>query len=142
MPAALIGLGADPKMRDGTGRSTLGYCTRVASFRLLEPYGLDPLERLPDGGTLLHNLLRLTSVHASSPQDVATLDHLLGLGLDINATDGVGQTMLHVAATRMENPADIQLLLDRGADRGVRDAKGKRPKDLVGRSLKGVRALL
>ncbi|MGI4944947.1 MAG: ankyrin repeat domain-containing protein [Janthinobacterium lividum] len=138
MPDALIELGADPTIRDGIGRSTLGYCTGVAGLHLIEPYGLDPLQRLPDGGTLLHNLLRMTSVCASRPQDVAMLDHLLGLGLDINATDGVGQTMLHVAATRVENPADIQLLLDRG----VRDARGRRPKDLARRSLKDVRALL
>ncbi len=142
MPNALLALGADPTVRDGIGRSTLGYCTGVAGLRLMEAYGLDPLERLPDSGTLLHNLLRMTSVHASVPQDVVTLDHLLGLGLDINAIDRAGQTMLHVAATRMDNPADIQLLLDRGADRRVRDAQGKRPKDLAYRSLTQVRALL
>ena len=142
MVNALIDLGADPKARDGAGRSTLCYCMRVEDFRLLESHGLDPLDRLTDGGTLLHNLLRMTNVPATHPEGVALLDYLLELGLDINATDGAGQTVLHVAAIRIENPADVQLLLDRGADRTIRDAQGRRPQDLVRQSLKDVRALL
>jgi cell wall assembly regulator SMI1 len=143
MVRALIEVGADPKVRDGAGRSTLCYCTRVESFRLIEPYGLDPMERLPDGGTLLHTLFRMTGgVRSSFPEEVTYLDLLLGLGLDINAGDTEGRTMLHVAAERTETAADIRLLLDRGADRAVRDRSGKRPAELVPRSLGEIRALL
>ncbi len=142
MPRTLLALGADPRGHDGKGRSCLCYGTDVDSMRLLEPYGLDPLECLADGATLLHNLLHMTSLRAAVPNEVATLDHLLDLGIDINATDATGRTVLHVAAERMDNPADFQLLLDRGANRMIRDGQGKRPKDLVRRSLREVRALL
>ncbi|AJD46262.1 hypothetical protein RGR602_PC02243 (plasmid) [Rhizobium gallicum bv. gallicum R602sp] len=43
-----------PSPDDERGRSTLCYRTTVESYRLIEPYGLDPLENMPDGGTLLH----------------------------------------------------------------------------------------
>ncbi|TWT11552.1 hypothetical protein FQU96_13825 [Reyranella sp. CPCC 100927] len=139
---ALLDVGADPKVRDADGRSTLCYCTTREGFELIKAYGLDPLERTPDGGTLLHNLLRMTSIRASFANEVACLDSLLEQGLDINATDASGRTMLHIAAERIETPADVQLLLDRGADKTVKDTAGKRPVDLVPRSLKDVRALL
>ena len=142
LPKVLLELGADPMARDGNGRSCLCYGTDPNSMRLLETFGLDPLERLADGGTLLHNLLRMTSLRAAFPEEVTKLDHLLALGIDINATDAAGQTVLHVAAERTENPDDIQLLLDRGADRTLRDGGGQFPKDLVRRSLREVRAML
>ncbi|MBW6425347.1 hypothetical protein KX729_28350 [Rhizobium sp. XQZ8] len=139
---ALLALGADPKVRDLKGRSTLCYCTRVEGFKLMETYGLDPLERLPDGGTLLHNLLTMTSLRAANADEVAMLDHLLALGIDINATDGTGRTMLHVAVGRTDVAADIKLLLDRGADKSIRDKDGKRASDLTRRSQKDIRTLL
>lgn len=142
MPRTLLALGANPLRRDGKGRSCLCYGIDVDSMRLLEPYGLDPLERLADGATLLHNLLHMKGLRAAVPNEVATLDHLLALGIDINAIDVAGRTVLHVAAERMGDPADLQLLLDRGANRMVRDAQGKRPKDLGRRSSRGLRALL
>ena len=111
-------------------------------MRLLETFGLDPLERLAGGGTLLHNLLQVTSLRAAFPDEVAKWDHLLAFGIDINAIDAAGRTVLHLAAERTENPADIQLLLDRGADRSICDGGGNSPKDLVRRSLREVRAVL
>ena len=76
-PKVLLELGADQMARDGNGRSCLCYGTDPNSMRLLETFGLDPLERLADGGTLLHNLLRMTSLRAAFPEEVAKLDHLL-----------------------------------------------------------------
>lgn len=138
----LLELGADPKKRDSAGRSALCYCTLADTFRLMIARGLDPHERIPGGGTLLHNLLRITSVRASWPEEVASLDFLLGLGLPINGVDNDGRTLLHVAAEQVQTPADISLLLERGADKTVRDKTGKRPVDLVPKSLKDIRALL
>lgn len=138
----LIEVGADPRVRDGHGRNTLYYCSRVASYRLIEPYGLDPLERQPDGDTLLHNLVGITGGAVSSPPEVAYLNFLISLGLDINARNHAGRTMLHVAAERIERPADIRLLLDHGADKNIADGSGKRPVDLVPRSLTRIRELL
>ncbi len=51
-------------------------------------------------------------------------------------------TMLHVAVKRTDVAADIQLLLDHGADKSIRDNDGKRAFDLTRRSLKDIRALL
>lgn len=138
----LLELNADPLKRAADGRSTLCYCTTIKSFQLIQGYGLDFTERLPDGGTLLHNLFQTTSVRASKPDEVAFLDFLLDLGLPINATDGQGRTALHIAAESTEEAADIALLLERGADKTVRDKSGKRPFDLVRKSLKDMRQLL
>jgi ankyrin repeat protein/cell wall assembly regulator SMI1 len=139
---ALLELKADPLKRDRDGRSALCYSTTVASFRLMQGYGLDPNERMPDGGTLLHNLFEMTSVRAAFEDEVAMLDLLLSLGLPVNAQDNQGRTMLHKAAERTEVVDDIALLLDRGADRLVRDKDGKRPVDLVPGSLDEIRSLL
>lgn len=138
----LLELKANPRKRDGQGRSTLCYCTTIESFELIAAHGLDPQERIPGGGTLLHNLFKTTSVRASWPAEVAFLDFLLGLGLPINSEDDAGQTMLHVAAERTQTVEDIALLLDRGADKSIRDRQGRRPVDLVPRSLKEIRSLL
>lgn len=138
----LLELNADPLKRAADGRSTLCYCTTIETFQLVQRYGLDFAERLPDGGTLLHNLFRMTSVRASMPDEVAFLDFLLDLGLPINATDDQGRTALHIAVEGTETAADIALLLERGADKTLRDLNGKRPFDLVRKSLKEIRQLL
>ena len=139
---ALLDLGADPKLRDGAGRNTLAYCTTIEGFKLIQGLGLDPRERMPDGGTLLHNLVRMTSVRAAFPDEVAFFKYLLSLGLDINAVDDKGQTMLHRMAERVDEPKDIALYLASGADKSIKDKAGKRAADLVPKSLKDVRALL
>ena len=140
--AALLRHGADPKIKDGAGRNTLAYCTTVEGFKLIQGFGLDPRERMPDGGTLLHNLARMTSVRAAFPDEVAIFKYLLSLGLDINAVDDKGQTMLHRMAERVDEPKDIALYLASGADKSIKDKLGKRAFDLAPKSLKDVRAVL
>lgn len=140
--AALLRHGADPKLKDGMGRGTLAYCTKLDGFKLMQVHGLDPKERLPDGGTLLHNLARMTSVRSVIPTEVAFFKYLLSLGLDINSVDDKGQTMLHRMAERADEPADIALYLASGADKSIKDKSGKRAYDLVPKSLKAVREVL
>lgn len=140
--SALLDLGADPKLKDGAGHNTLAYCTTLDGFKLIQGYGLDPKERLPDGGTLLHNLASMTSVRAAFTEEVAFFKYLLSLGIDINATDDKGQTMLHRMAERVDEPKDIALYLASGADKSIKDETGKRPFNLVPKSLKAVRELL
>jgi len=50
--------------------------------------------------------------------------------------------MLHVAVKRTQAVKDIALLLDRGADKSVRNGQGRRSVDLVPRSLKELRRVL
>ena len=139
-------LGADPKIRDGAGRSSLAYCFSAESFKLIIAYGLDPKERLPSGGTLLHNLATMSHApRADVPVEVEFFKFLLGLGLDINAHDDLGRTMLHYAAEREsydENGPNFELLIARGADKSIKDKSSKRAFDLAAKSLKKVRAVL
>jgi ankyrin repeat protein len=139
---ALLDLGADPKLRDGSGNSALAYCNTIESFKLIQGYGLDPNERMPDGGTLLHNLVCMTGLRAQFPEEVAFFKFLLSLGLDINAIDAKGKTMLHRFAERTDEPKDVALLLASGADKAIKDKSGKRAYDLVPKSLKDVRDVL
>ncbi|MNO51759.1 Ankyrin repeats (3 copies) [compost metagenome] len=139
----LLELGADPMKRDGEGLPTLAYALNVPAFQLMEPYGFDPLERMPDGGTLLHRCYRLNgALRANFPQEIATLDLLLSRGIDINAVDDAGQTVLHIAAPVAFDAASLVLLLERGAQKDLRDHSGKRPVDLVSRSKKDIRDVL
>ncbi|OWK26012.1 hypothetical protein AJ87_47375 [Rhizobium yanglingense] len=88
----------------------------MESYRLIEPYGLDPLENMPHGGTLLHSLFAMRGViRATFPAEGAILDLLLSLGIDINATNLEGRTVLHIAAENEDVPENLQLLLERGA---------------------------
>ncbi|WP_139163694.1 ankyrin repeat domain-containing protein [Afifella marina] len=139
----LLDLGADPSKRDGEGYPTLGYATNVPAFELMRPYGLDSHERMPDGGTLLHRLYKQHSViRANFPKEVEILDILLAEGLDINAQDNAGQTVLHIAAPNAIDAASIEILLERGADKSLRDANGKRALDLIPRSRQDLRGAL
>lgn len=143
---ALLELGADATLADADGRSTLAYCFDQDVFKLIMAKGLDPLALQPGKQTLLHNLtLHHWLPRQQFPAEVAFLDFLLGLGIDINARDGRGRTMLHYAAEHEdydEAVPNYQLLLARGADKHLADNDGKRPFDLVAKSLKKVRALL
>jgi ankyrin repeat protein len=139
---AMIELGADPTIRDGRGRNTLWYCTTEADFRLMEGYGLDPFERDKAGNTLLHDFARMSSQIAEPPY-VEYFEFLLGLGFDINAANAKGETLLHILA-RLEfaREEDVQLALDRGADKSLRNAAGKRAFDVAPKSKAGMRRLL
>ncbi len=142
----LLELGADPLIPDSKGNSTLAYCGDPETFQLLMTFGLDPLQRQSDGKTLLHTFLEVFGPpRVQWPAEVAFLDFLLGLGLQINAQDDKGRTILHLACEREswdEAGPNYELLLARGADPSIRDHSGKRPVDRLARSLKTLRALL
>lgn len=146
MVKTYLELGADPKIKDGAGRNSLAYCSRIDSFKLIQSYGLDPADRLPGGGTLLHNLATMSNPpRATFPAEVAFFKFLLGLGLDINAQDDNGQTMLHLAAAREdydESGPNFELLIANGADKSINDKTGRRAFDMVAKSLEKVRAVL
>ncbi|TIL42074.1 MAG: hypothetical protein E5Y86_29215 [Mesorhizobium sp.] len=60
---------------------------------------------------------RLVPIRATFPQEVAILDLLLSQGIDINAQDKAGQTVLHLAVPDAIDAASIELLLKRGAEK-------------------------
>jgi ankyrin repeat protein len=143
---ALLELGADATLTDAEGRSTLAYCSDRDAFELIMAKGVDPLALQPGKQTLLHNL---TCYHwlprQQFPNEVAFLDFLLSLGIDINARDKKGRTMLHYAAEQEgydDAGPNYELVMARGADKHIKDNDGKRPFDLVAKSLKDVRNLL
>ncbi|KZK95163.1 Ankyrin repeats (3 copies) [Pseudovibrio sp. Ad14] len=143
---ALLDLGADPKKKDAGGRTTLTYCHSERVFRLVMVMGVDPHALQPNQQTLLHNLVIQHGLPRHDFSDeVAFLDFLLALGIDINARDGNGRTMLHYAAEEEiydESFPNYELAIARGADEAIRDNAGKRPVELVARSLKKVRSVL
>ena len=129
MVRALLDVGADPRLHDADGVGTLAYCRSVEGLDLMLAQGLDPHEKLPGGATLLHHLLGDSPVRTIFPEEVALLDRLLALGIPINALDDAGRTPLHRAAETFVFPADVDLLVARGADRSLRDRAGKLPVD-------------
>jgi ankyrin repeat protein len=138
---ALIELGADPKLRDGRGFNTLSYCGTVEDFETMRALGLDPFERMSNGGTLLHELARRSLRVLSDYGDL--FRYLLKLGLNINAVDDDGWTALHfIAQAEYTKAEDITEMLAAGADKSIRDKKGLRAFDYAPRSHTDVRKLL
>jgi ankyrin repeat protein len=139
---ALAAAGADTLERDGRGRSTLWYCRSVADARRFVALGLDPHERGPHGGTLLHELVRTyLNTLASNAAAVDLFTYYQGLGLDINAVTRDGDTVLHWAA-QWGGKEVVTLLLRLGADKTLRDNKGRLPLDRVPASRAELRDLL
>lgn len=143
---ALLELGADATRNAADGRSSLAYCFQPDLLRLIMSKGLDPLALQPGEQTLLHNL---TAHHwlprHTFPKEVAFLDFLLSLGIDINARDARGRTLLHYAAEQESNDEstpNYALVLARGADQTIKDNEGKRAVDLFADSLQAARAAL
>jgi len=140
-------LGADPAVLDGLGRTSLAYCASIEAFELIRARGLDPEQLQPGGRTLLHTFVaRFGAPRLTAPRAMLFFELLLGLGLEINAQDDAGQTILHLAAAAEDDDsagaATFALLLAHGADASIEDRAGKRARDLAARRLEKVRAVL
>ncbi|XP_056284488.1 ankyrin repeat and SOCS box protein 9-like [Pseudoliparis swirei] len=66
---------------------------------------------------------------ACSHQHLSSVRKLLQLGATVNSRVS-GASPLHIAAG-LSDPEMVSLLLDHGADRGLRDSEGKRPADVA-----------
>jgi ankyrin repeat protein len=141
---ALLELGADPRIPDSRGLNALFYCGRVDDVALLRRHGLTLDQRTPDGGTLLHHLCAYhQGAVARDERTVALIRYFVDNGVDINAGDGDGQTVLHlIAKGEYGGDDDVALLLQLGADKSVKDKKGRRPSAVVPRRKTALRAAL
>lgn len=125
----------------------------VDIMRLLAARGADPRRTLNDGSTALMLAAGSLSLGPlfdrrgriallASPDERAAVQAVqlaLSLGGDIRAANVQGNTALHGASAR--GYAELaRLLLDRGAPRDVRNAKGETPLDVA--SLAAVRSVL
>ncbi len=86
--------------------------------------GLDSSFRNNADATLLHNVVSYS--HAPIDRQLAYIDLLLAAGLDVNDTNVVKQTALHMAVER-NKPQLIDVLLQHGASPNQQDAEGNSP---------------
>jgi len=109
----LIAAGADPKLNQKNGNTPLMLTASAGSGR-----GSD---NNPD--------------HVTEAQALAALDYLIGLGLDLNATNEEGDSVMHVASTtNLGSPAVIRFLYGKGASLDVKNKAGRTPLEAVLRS--------
>jgi len=108
-----LGEGTTPLMRASKGND-------VPVMRLLLDAGADPALTLKDRTT--------TAMMASSLEAIKLLvEH----GVDVNAFNTSGQTILHNAAARSSN-AVIQYVAEKGARLDKKDKQGRTPLDIAG----------
>ena len=106
----LIAAGADPKLDQKNGNTPLMLTASAGSGR-----GSD---NNPD--------------HVTEAQALAALDYLISLGLDLNATNDEGDSVMHVASTtNLGSPAVIRFLYGRGARLDVKNKAGRTPLEAV-----------
>jgi uncharacterized protein len=104
----LIAAGADPKLDQKNGNTPLMLTASAGSGR-----GSD---NNPD--------------HVTEAQALAALDYLIGLGLDLNATNDEGDSVMHVT-TNLGSPAVIQFLYGKGARLDLKNKAGRTPLEAV-----------
>lgn len=81
------------------------------------------------GATALHHVMMAKGWRKKNiPNQLATLDLLIKRGANINATNNLGKTPLHVAAWN-GNFTATEILLKNGADRTLKDDDGATPLD-------------
>ena len=124
--------GADPNVRDTTGKTALVY----AAARGFD----DVVRRLLDAGVDVnaHAGNELTPLMWAAGHDEGVgaaavdrvVDVLLTHGAALDATDNRGRTALMIAAA-LGDGSTVALLLQRGADRTLKDKDGKTALDLA-----------
>ncbi|KAK4206451.1 ankyrin-2, partial [Rhypophila decipiens] len=114
----MLGLGARLDIRDFRGRtllfeSLLAYDRKKQSEYLIG-LGLDPLVTDYSGSTLLHELAELFDGQWSPFDGVCfltTLRDLIVLGVNANASNHAGRTILHILCTKLESVAICREIL-------------------------------
>ena len=117
--------------------SSQSYKSYIAQPLLIEALKLNDLSQIQQAiqyGALLKNLdqnlqtaLHLAGFYNTSPE---ILQYLIDQGIDVNDLDRLKQTALH-EIVRHNNPAAVQVLLDKQANVNASDFKGNSPLHLV-----------
>jgi ankyrin repeat protein len=97
-----------------------GDCKRIDALLT----GRDVNQRTGSGDSW--NLLHIALVSVTTSPSREAVEHLIELGVDVNARDRRQWTPLHFAA-RTKNPAVVKLLLEAGADVNATDDEGITP---------------
>lgn len=97
------------------------YYWRFESYRVLLEHGFDVNWQSKDGTPLL--VFVAAGKNVVYPEEILPL--MLRRNAGVNASDNLGFTALHWAGS----PAQVQMLLDAGADAGLYNSDGERPFD-------------
>jgi ankyrin repeat protein len=143
--AFFLACGTDPAATNHAGQTILQLVTadstmlwdydRAAILPLLQQSGNGLDERDADGNTALHRL-------CTGAYDISKAEKMAALiesGADINATNNLGQTPLHIACEKIwgwshNDPPDgepFQLLVYKKANVNARDNQGRTPMDVL-----------
>ena len=141
-----LGAGTTPLMRAAKSGD-------IELVRVLLAAGADPMLTLPNGTTALMlaaglgwrngSPLAPSYDQGSDSEAVETLELLLSLGLDLQATNEPGDTALHAAVGGRGSEAIVRFLLERGADPSAPNARQQTPLSLAeARGSDAVKALV
>jgi ankyrin repeat protein len=140
-----LGAGATPLMRAAKSGD-------VEMMTLLIASGADPRMTMPNQSTVLMYAAGLgwrdgspaaPSYDQGSPEEAAAaIELLLGLGLDINATNNNGETALHVAVTGRGDDTIVKTLIAHGANLQAMNKRGQTPLAAAMASRKDVSRLI
>jgi ankyrin repeat protein len=124
----LITIGTTPLIRAAKGGD-------VAAVQMLLEHGALPdlpqdegISALMAASGLKYLAINTRGRYATEAEAIATAEHLLAAGADINLRDDLGQTALHGAAYRGWNEL-VTWLVARGADLDAADVDGATPLD-------------
>ena len=118
---ALLIAGADPEAKDESGKTPWDYLKENPGLK-----GADLSRRLAGVSCEDWN-----TAPFFERADTADVSRCLKDGAEVSARDEAEATPLHLAASKSEVPAVVQVLLKAGADPAARDKQGKVPWDFA-----------
>jgi ankyrin repeat protein len=135
----MLELGADVALKDARGRTALQQCSTIGISKLLQTRGQKMTDLTDNGWTVLQVLAEYYGCRIKRHE--AFMRYAIAEGVDINAKDDKGKTILHWAV-RDGELEDVQLLLSLGANKTIKDSAGKTPAQYVSAKKKQMKALL